>query len=123
MYGYEKKGGLPREERRMDAFCTVLADCHLVDIITYFLSLLKEKIMNGLKEVSSSKLGGFLRRLDRWASQIRQSRKVKKEVLIAKLVELMESDKDDENLVELIDTKIQLNFEIEKDERYWEQRA
>lgn len=26
-------------------------------------------------------------------------------------------------MAELIDTKIHLNFEIEKDERYWEQRA
>lgn len=30
---------------------------------------------------------------------------------------------DDSNLAEMIDTKIQLNFEIKKDERYWEQRA
>lgn len=28
-----------------------------------------------------------------------------------------------ENLAELIDTKIQLNFKIEKDEIYWKQRA
>ncbi|KAA3467661.1 reverse transcriptase [Gossypium australe] len=31
--------------------------------------------------------------------------------------------KDDPNLAELIDTKIQLNLEIDKDECYWEQRA
>ncbi|KAA3477260.1 reverse transcriptase [Gossypium australe] len=48
---------------------------------------------------------------------------IKKERLTARLVDLLESDRDDENLEELIDTKIQLNFEIKKDERYWEQRA
>lgn len=40
-----------------------------------------------------------------------------------KLAELAEDERDDKNLAELIDTKIQLNFEIEKDKRYWEQRA
>lgn len=58
--------------------------------------------------------------LERWASQIRYSTKGKKMVLTARLVELMESERNDDNLAELIDTKIQLNFEIEKDERYWE---
>ncbi|KAA3466000.1 hypothetical protein EPI10_001129 [Gossypium australe] len=39
--------------------------------------------------------------------------------LLHKLEELlMAKERDDENLVELIDTKIQLNLEIEKDERY-----
>ncbi|KAA3487169.1 reverse transcriptase [Gossypium australe] len=32
MYGHEKRGGLPREERRMDAFRSVLVDCHLVEV-------------------------------------------------------------------------------------------
>ncbi|KAA3465117.1 reverse transcriptase [Gossypium australe] len=27
MYGFEKKGGLPREERRMEAFRSALEDC------------------------------------------------------------------------------------------------
>lgn len=35
----------------------------------------------------------------------------------------MESKMSDNNLAKLIDTKLQLNFEIENDERYWEQRA
>ncbi|KAA3479889.1 reverse transcriptase [Gossypium australe] len=61
--------------------------------------------------------------LESWASQIRRNRKMKIEVLTSKLTTLLESDKSDENLVELIDTKIHLNFEIEKDECYWEQRA
>ncbi|KAA3488780.1 reverse transcriptase [Gossypium australe] len=35
----------------------------------------------------------------------------------------MEVERNDNNLAELIDTKLQLNFEINKDERYWEQRT
>ncbi|KAA3475510.1 reverse transcriptase [Gossypium australe] len=35
----------------------------------------------------------------------------------------MEAERSNNNLAELIDTKLQLNFEIDKDERYWEQRA
>lgn len=50
-------------------------------------------------------------------------KKIKIEVLTLKLATLLESDKSDENLAELIDTKIHLNFEIEKNECYWEQRA
>lgn len=41
----------------------------------------------------------------------------------SQLLELTEAERDDEKMVELIDMNIQLNFEIEKDERYWEQRA
>ncbi|KAA3465212.1 reverse transcriptase [Gossypium australe] len=32
LYGFEKKGGLPREEGRMEAFHKVLEDCNLVDV-------------------------------------------------------------------------------------------
>lgn len=35
-----------------------------------------------------------------------------------KLVELAKAEREDKNLAELIDTKINLNFEIEKDECY-----
>lgn len=35
----------------------------------------------------------------------------------------MGAERDDNNLAEMIDAKVQLNFEIEKDERHWEQKA
>lgn len=35
----------------------------------------------------------------------------------------MKAERSDNNLVKLIDAKLQLNFEIKKNERYWEQRA
>lgn len=47
----------------------------------------------------------------------------RKKFLTAKLSTLIETERDDSNLAEMIDTKIQLNFEIEKDKAYWEQRA
>ncbi|KAA3455435.1 reverse transcriptase [Gossypium australe] len=34
-----------------------------------------------------------------------------------------ETQRNDDNLAEMIDTKVQLNFEIDKDESHWEQRA
>lgn len=40
--------------------------------------------------------------------------------LIEKLEELMGMDLDDDTLAELIDTRVQLNLEIDKDEAYWE---
>lgn len=33
---------------------------------------------------------------------------------------LIEMDRDDDTLVEFIDTKIQINLEINKDETFWE---
>ncbi|KAK5793691.1 hypothetical protein PVK06_034844 [Gossypium arboreum] len=66
----------------------------------------------------------YLRKgLDKWAVQICLSRKQKKELLTSKLFDFMEIERSDNNLAELIDTKLQLNFEIDKDERYWKQRA
>ncbi|KAH1090919.1 hypothetical protein J1N35_018176 [Gossypium stocksii] len=49
--------------------------------------------------------------------------KANKELLNSKLAKLLEEERNDENLAELIDTIVELNFEIDKDERYWEQRA
>lgn len=58
--------------------------------------------------------------MERWAARIRQNRKRKKKFLTSRLLELMDAERDDNNLSEIIDTKIQLNFEIGKDELYWE---
>ncbi|KAH1120798.1 hypothetical protein J1N35_003958 [Gossypium stocksii] len=58
-----------------------------------------------------------------WSDGIRHSRKAKKEVLYSKLTNLLEDERSADNLAELIDNKVALNLEIEKDEHYWEQRA
>lgn len=39
------------------------------------------------------------------------------------MAELDRKDRDDDILVEIIDVKLELNWEIEKEEMYWEQRA
>ncbi|XP_052481170.1 uncharacterized protein LOC128035464 [Gossypium raimondii] len=117
MYGFEKKGGLPRDERRMELFRKMLEDCYLFDVGyegNWFTwergELLQrlERLKEGLKE---------------WARRIQFNRKKSKRILTAKLEELVVAEMDDMALAELIDTKISLNFEIEKDECYWEQRA
>ncbi|KAK5824528.1 hypothetical protein PVK06_019304 [Gossypium arboreum] len=70
-----------------------------------------------------SKLETFKRGLKNWARQIRLSREGIKENFSQKLEELSHGEKDDKTLAEFIDTNVLLNFEIEKDEMYWEQRA
>lgn len=65
------------------------------------------------------KLENIRKDLEGWAKQIGRSRKFKNEILTFKLSTLLEADRNDENLADVIDTKIQLNFEIEKDECYW----
>ncbi|KAA3473556.1 reverse transcriptase [Gossypium australe] len=97
MYGHEKRGGLPREERRMDAFKSALVDFHLIDV-------------------------GYIGKWFTWERGNLPETNIQ-ERLDRGLIELTEADRDDENLAELINMKIQLNFEIENDERYWEQRA
>ncbi|XP_040960419.1 uncharacterized protein [Gossypium hirsutum] len=83
--------------------------------------VLEDSFLNTVKDIWEHSEGDFLSKLDsmkegleRWASQIRFSRKVKK-LLSSKLVSLLEEERDEENIADLIDTKIQLNFEIEKD--------
>lgn len=84
---------------------------------------MEESFFNEVKriwELSSGdllqKLEDVKRGLEKWAGQIQWNRKRKKQVLTAKLSDLYEADRDDNNLAKLIDIKIQLNFEIEKDE-------
>ncbi|KAA3483658.1 reverse transcriptase [Gossypium australe] len=200
MYEFEKKGGLPREERRMEAFHNTLEDYQLIDVgysenwFTWergnFLETnIRERLDRGLtnmnwmsmfpkaniqhlvhstsdhcpllittnKEENRSKWETFkfeawlvmeetfevevklmwetasddlLQKLEyrkiglkKWATRIRLSRKRKKELLTSKLSDLMEAERADNNLAELIDAKLQLNFEIDKDESYWKQKA
>lgn len=76
--------------------------------------------MDGLFWDLLSKLDVLKKGLEKWAKQIKRKREGVKQYLTSKLEELMKEEKDDKNIVELIDTKIGLNFEIEKDEVYWE---
>ncbi|KAH1107359.1 hypothetical protein J1N35_011127 [Gossypium stocksii] len=144
IYGTEKKGGLPRDERRMDLFRRTLEECQLVDSgysgrwFTWERgNLLETNIMEwldrGLQMTSGSeawwsledsflfeveriwglssgnlieKLENVKRGLGIWARKIHFNKKNRKQVLTAKLAELYEADRDDNLLVEMIDTKI-----------------
>ncbi|KAA3484883.1 hypothetical protein EPI10_006937 [Gossypium australe] len=61
--------------------------------------------------------------LIRWASSIKKGRDGLKSKLTKELENLMERERDDDTMAKLIDTRIRLNMEIDKDEMYWEQRA
>lgn len=56
--------------------------------------------------------------LGRWARLIGQKNEGIKRYLTKKLSKLSKMDRDYGNLVDLIDTKIQLNLEVDKDEIY-----
>lgn len=64
------------------------------------------------------KLKNLKKGLILWAGGIRRSKKGTKERLMAKLEELHLGEREKENLAELIDTKVILNWEIEKEEVY-----
>ncbi|KAK5840245.1 hypothetical protein PVK06_009134 [Gossypium arboreum] len=57
-------------------------------------------------------------RLEKWASNIRRKRESLKRKLTKELEHLLEKERDDEMLAQIIDTKIHLNLEIDKDELY-----
>ncbi|XP_017604249.1 uncharacterized protein LOC108451022 [Gossypium arboreum] len=174
----KKRGGLPRDERRMERFRNVLSVCQLTDVgfsgnwftwekgnlpetnirerldrrvankewMAMFPEVIKrpnkkrfkfeawwlmeESFEENVKISWETSSGNLLQKLDmlkdelqKWDKNRRLERRRRKDFLTAILLELTEAKRDDEKMVELIDAKIQLNFEIEKDERYWEQRA
>lgn len=61
--------------------------------------------------------------LNRWAKKIHGKNGLVKRELKEKLEVLLEKDKDDSSLEDLINTKIGLNLEIDKAELFWEQRT
>ncbi|KAA3453178.1 reverse transcriptase [Gossypium australe] len=157
MYGFEKKGGLPREEKRMEAFRNVLEDCQLMDVgytgnwFTWergnlpktnilerldrgvanvnWMSMFPQAIIQHLlmeetfepkvKSIWEMASGDLFQKLEylkvelgKWASQIGLLRNRKKKYLTSKMAILMEAERTDDNLAELMDTKLQLNFEL-----------
>ncbi|KAA3478183.1 reverse transcriptase [Gossypium australe] len=200
MYGFEKQGGLPREEKRMEEFRNTLQDCQLFDLgfsgnwftwergnlpetnirerldrgvankkwISMFPQanikhlvhstsdhcpllivtnkdeytkrqetfkfeawwVIEETFEAEVRRIWEANPGNLTKKLEclqqglkQWATRMGESRKRKKEALTSKLATLLEAERTDDNLAEIIDTKVQLNFEIDKDESYWEQRA
>lgn len=58
-----------------------------------------------------------------WAVKINSKQRLLTEKLLRRMEDLDGEDRTDELLAEIIDLKLQFNFEAEKEERYWEQRA
>ncbi|KAA3486342.1 reverse transcriptase [Gossypium australe] len=152
MYDFEKKGGVPRDERRMEVFREVLAECGLVDMgfsgrwFTWERGNLpetniRERLDRGVaNEVWQTMFpDGSIQHLTHsffdHCPLLMTTRQEECGVQTASFWFeawwLMEEtfdtevrkDRDDQNMAELIDTKVQLNLEIDKDEQYWEQRA
>ncbi|KAA3467081.1 reverse transcriptase [Gossypium australe] len=91
---------------------------------------MEESFESTLKELWESSTEPLLKRLKtlqvgllKWASTIKGKKGELRKRLTSELEMLMKKDSDDETLSKIIDTKIHLNMEIEKDEAYWEQRA
>ncbi|GMI97500.1 hypothetical protein like AT1G43760 [Hibiscus trionum] len=74
--------------------------------------------------------GGFLERLhftcnglDAWFKKIRKEKRITKKDLTEKLERLNNLIPTDDILGDILDTKVALNFELDRDELYWEQRV
>ncbi|KAA3455720.1 reverse transcriptase [Gossypium australe] len=200
LYYFEKSGGVPRHQRRMEAFRDVLDECQLIDLgysgswftwergnlpetnirecldrrvaneswmlkfprgnvqhLVYSSSdhcpilintdsithppssrrfhfeswwTLEESFEGILQDFWVTSSASLVEKLEllqtcmkKWACGV----KSKKGGLMKKLTEelegLLKSERDDDTMARIIDTKIHLNMEIDKDEMYWEQRA
>ncbi|KAA3465141.1 reverse transcriptase [Gossypium australe] len=73
--------------------------------------------------VTNGEVGIFQYRLKMCARSLKTKRDDRKMGLAKELESLLNEDRDDETMAKIIDTKIHLNMEIDKDEMYWEQRA
>ncbi|KAA3461736.1 reverse transcriptase [Gossypium australe] len=86
-----------------------------------------EGVLKDIWESSTSTLVDKLKtvqiRLKNWAKELKGNKGKLKERLTKELEALMMAGRDDETLAEIIDKKIHLNLEIDKEEKYWEQRA
>ncbi|KAA3455040.1 reverse transcriptase [Gossypium australe] len=82
-----------------------------------------KEVWEGNSESFLQKLQTLQHRLKVWALSVKNKREDQKRRLAKELEILLNEERDDEILVRIIDTKIHLNMEIDKDEMYWEQRA
>ncbi|KAA3461526.1 reverse transcriptase [Gossypium australe] len=186
LYSTEKRGGIPREERKMESFREALEECQLEDMGysgvrftwergNFAATNIRERldravanegwrtlfpkgtvyhlphsmsdhcplVINTMSERtpvrnsqfnvqqswdSSSgsiveKLESLQRDLKEWESSIKKGKEGLKKKLSKDLELLMAEERDDATLERIIDTKVRLNLEIDRDELYWEQRA
>ncbi|KAA3469443.1 reverse transcriptase [Gossypium australe] len=131
LYSFEKCGGIPRDEKRMEAFRETLVDCQLFDIgfsgvrFTWERGNLpetniRERLDRGLQmknvEYSSAPSLFYFRSLS-------PSFEYKKVESFHKDQKIPFRSLVDHGRISRNNTKIHLNLEIDKDEMYWEQRV
>ncbi|KAA3460755.1 reverse transcriptase [Gossypium australe] len=89
-----------------------------------------ESSLEGVIKASwNSNTGTILEKLERlqdklkeWAASIRKTREGRKRKLTKELEMLETKERDDDTIAKIIETRVNLNMEIDKDEMYWEQR-
>lgn len=87
----------------------------------------EESIEEEIKKSWESSNGSILEKMEtlqtslsKWAKSIKKERKGLTARLSKEVEDLMEKERDDDILAKIIVTKIHLNLEIDKEERYWE---
>ncbi|KAA3480752.1 reverse transcriptase [Gossypium australe] len=87
--------------------------------------VLEESFMSEVENIWRSATGDLLNKLEtlkkgliEWVMRVRRHKEGIKKILKNILEDLNHGERDDENLAELIDTKILLNFDMEKEEMY-----
>ncbi|XP_040942293.1 uncharacterized protein [Gossypium hirsutum] len=90
----------------------------------------KESIEDEIKKSWESSNGSIFEKIEilqislsKWAKSIKKERKGLTDKLTKVLEDLMEKERDDDIMAQIIDMRIHLNMEIDKEEMYWEQRA
>lgn len=61
--------------------------------------------------------------LKRWSRRVKKDQSVIKKFCERRLFELTGQPSDDDILAEIVEVQLDLNFDADKVERYWEQRA
>ncbi|GMI87724.1 hypothetical protein HRI_002441700 [Hibiscus trionum] len=81
------------------------------------------KLWNESERLIPDRLNHVCRGLNNWFREIRRLKSTTVDDLRKRLEQLWSMDPSDEVLGEIIETKLSLNLEADKDEVYWEQRA
>ncbi|XP_052478001.1 uncharacterized protein LOC128033827 [Gossypium raimondii] len=87
---------------------------------------IEEEIRKSWEALNGSLVGKFESlqiSLSKWAQSIRRTRKELTHKFSKELESLLEKDRDNDTMIQLINARTHLNLEIDKEEMYWEQRA
>ncbi|KAL4363826.1 hypothetical protein GQ457_04G030920 [Hibiscus cannabinus] len=98
---------------RFDANWTLEEDC----------GVLIRDFWSSNREILPRKLSQLGDKLKQWSRAHNLKSRKYKDSLKSRLHDLMLEDPDDDKLAELLDVKLELNLEADKEELFWEQRA